>query len=62
MDGIGHDVECNTVDTNNIVASMSIWDTFNTNDCDYFGKNKFNPHFPKNILKVDIIVIIQYIK
>jgi hypothetical protein len=38
---------CETVDTDDINLSMSIWDTYNTNDCDYFGKNKFDPHFSK---------------
>ena len=38
---------CKTVCTDVINASMSIWDTFNTNDCDYFGRDKFDPHFSK---------------
>lgn len=36
---------CETVSTDDINTYMSIWDTYNTNDCDYFGRNKFNPHF-----------------
>ena len=37
--------KCNTVSTDDIDTHMSIWDTYNTNDCDYFGRDKFNPHF-----------------
>jgi hypothetical protein len=36
---------CSTVSTDDINTSMSIWDKFNTNDCEYFGRDKFNPHF-----------------
>lgn len=53
---------CETVSTDDIQTYNSIWDTYNTNDCDYFGKLGFDPFFQKDILKEDIIVIIQYTK